>query len=248
MIELTNSHGSRRPSKFAAWGPWVFLSVGAAWSIWSWSTEGVVHDLLRTDLDAAAQIERLGAQLERFGLWAPAVYVALVTVETVVAPVPGLLLYAPAGMIFGPLAGGALSLAGNILGAGVACRLGGGAAGSVRERLLSTTRSRRMQCELERRGARWVFWLRLNPLTSSDLVSYAAGIAGLPARQVMAATAVGMLPLCFLQAYFSYEIFRAVPALLYPFAVLCLVYAGAAVYFARRHFTSTAAEPSSTSL
>src|SRR5687768_13847676 len=50
-----------RFSLVTAWGPWLVLVAGAAWAIWSWQNGGVVFELLRTDLDAAAQIERLRA-------------------------------------------------------------------------------------------------------------------------------------------------------------------------------------------
>ena len=47
---------------------------------------------------------------------------------------------------------------------------------------------------------RVVLLLRANPLTSSDLVSYAAGVAGVPPWKVAAGTLIGLAPLCYLQA------------------------------------------------
>jgi uncharacterized membrane protein YdjX (TVP38/TMEM64 family) len=226
----------------AAWGPWLPVLFGAAWSLWSWQSGGVVYDLLRTDLDAAAQVERLRAALAQLGGWAPAAYVALVTIECVVAPIPGLLLYAPGGMIFGPWLGGALSLTGNVCGAGLAAAIARRAAARWRERFLNQPAHLRLRGELERRGAWWVFWLRVNPLTSSDLVSYAAGLAGLPPGKVMLATAVGMAPLCFVQSAVSHEMFRALPALIYPFAGLCVIYVVVAVYLVRRAMMRNAEE------
>jgi uncharacterized membrane protein YdjX (TVP38/TMEM64 family) len=51
----------------------------------------------------------------------------------------------------------------------------------------------------------------VNPFTSSDLVSYAAGLAGMPARRVALGTFFGLLPLCFLQAYMAETIFELLP-------------------------------------
>ena len=139
-------------------------------------------------------------------------------------------------MIFGPIWGGTLSLVGNTLGAGLAC---------VIARRLSPSRLRHwsaldsrspLQEAFRTRGARWIFWLRLNPLTSSDLVSYAAGLAGIPARQVMVATACGMAPLCFVQSYVSDDLFRRFPDLLYPLLALCGVYLTIAIFLLRREF------------
>jgi uncharacterized membrane protein YdjX (TVP38/TMEM64 family) len=83
---------------------------------------------------------------------------------------------------------------------------------------------------LETRGFWIVLLLRLNPLTSSDMVSYAAGVTGIPLWKVMTATGIGMAPLCFLQAYFAQELFDVFPVLIYP---LLLVMAGYVVYVVR---------------
>ena len=74
--------------------PGLLLVAIAALSLWSWYSQGLVFDLVRQDWDAAAKIARLRTFFDDCGLWAPVVYVAFVTVEVVVAPIPGLMLYA----------------------------------------------------------------------------------------------------------------------------------------------------------
>ena len=59
-------------------------------------------------------------------------------VEVVVAPIPGTMLYAPGGVIFGGFLGGLLSLAGNVIGAGIACRLMRAFLGDRAEKLSGT--------------------------------------------------------------------------------------------------------------
>ena len=66
--------------------------------------------------------------------------------------------------------------------------------------------------------------LRLNPLTSSDLVSYAAGFTNMRAWKVMLGTLIGMAPLCYLQAWFAAKLVSSFPWLIYPGIVLCAVY------------------------
>ena len=70
------------------------------------------------------------------------------------------------------------------------------------------------------RGAWVVFLLRLNPLTSSDLVSYVAGAMGVPVRRVVLGTLAGMAPACFLQAYLAASLFEILPG--GPLIVLAL--------------------------
>jgi uncharacterized membrane protein YdjX (TVP38/TMEM64 family) len=206
------------------WLPGLLLVAIAALSFWSWYSQGLVFDLLRQDWDAAAKIARLRTFFDDCGLWAPVVYVAFVTVEVVVAPLPGLMLYAPGGLVFGPLLGGALALVGNVSGAGIACALARSLnAGWIRS-FLCSERIERIQSALERRGSWLIFLLRLNPLTSSDLVSYAAGLTRIPVWKVMVATGCGMAPLCFAQSSLSDGLFQAFPTLVYPLLAACGLY------------------------
>jgi uncharacterized membrane protein YdjX (TVP38/TMEM64 family) len=68
-----------------------------------------------------------------------------------------------------------------------------------------------MAARVRERGVLVVLLLRINPLTSSDLVSYAAGLAGVRVWRVALGTTFGMAPLCYAQAYASEWIFRVLP-------------------------------------
>jgi len=203
---------------------WLLLLGMTGVSAWSLYTSGIVYDLVRTDWDAPTKIHRLREFFADCGALAPIVYVALVTVEVVVAPIPGLMLYAPGGVIFGPLLGGALSLAGNVIGAGIACLV----ARSLRPRWIdqwfSADKAHAIQAQLAQRGGWYIFFLRLNPLTSSDIVSYAAGFTRIPTATVMLATGCGMAPLCFAQAWLATNLLNAFPHLLYALAVGLVLY------------------------
>lgn len=187
-------------------------------------TAGIAYQLLRPDTAASERIAALQQYFDELGMWAPLVYVLFVVVEVVIAPLPGLLLYAPGGMIFGPAVGGTLSLLGNTLGAGLACLM----TRSWGDRWLGKWIAREslepLQTLLERRGGWIILLLRVNPLTSSDMVSYAAGFSRISVVTVMLATALGMAPLCYAQAYLSDGLFRVFPGLVYPLLGLCIVY------------------------
>jgi uncharacterized membrane protein YdjX (TVP38/TMEM64 family) len=144
-------------------------------------------------------------------MFAPVAYVAAVTVEVLVAPIPGTLLYAPAGAIFGGLAGGTLSLIGNVAGAAIAAWLGRALGASWVARRLAGRDAQALRDRLARQGVWVVFLLRVNPLTSSDIVSYAAGAFGVPVRRVALGTLAGMAPLCYLQAYLAATLFELLP-------------------------------------
>jgi uncharacterized membrane protein YdjX (TVP38/TMEM64 family) len=179
------------------------------WSLVSYLRGGFVYLLVAGSTEHPAWIQSFRDLVAAWGNLAPVIYTFVVVVEVVVAPIPGPLLYAPAGALFGGFLGGTLSLVGNVIGAGIACALGS----IIGERLLpARDRSQlgRYQELLRQKGIWIVLLLRVNPFTSSDLVSYAAGIAGMPPWKVALGT-LGIAPLCYLQAYFAERLFDVVP-------------------------------------
>lgn len=208
-------------SKFILW--LTFLACLATFG-WSWLSGGIVHELLGSHLDAAERVDRLKDYFANLGSAAPFVYVLFVVVEVVVAPIPGLMLYAPGGIIFGPVLGGSLSLFGNMIGAGIACTMTRTLGNSWLTRFFDPDKLDRSQSALASRGAVLIFLLRINPLTSSDIVSYAAGFSRIPIWQVVVATGLGMAPLCYVQAWLAESLMTAYPNLIYPMLAACLIY------------------------
>ena len=198
----------------------------SGWVMLSYLNGGVMALVLDTSMTSADKLEALRTFFDRQGALAPGIYVGLVLVEAVIAPIPGAILYLPGGVIFGGFWGGTLSLVGNVLAAGLCCWLMRTVVGrtwlggSIEDGRMATLRD-----FILRHGVLSVALLRVNPLTSSDIVSYAAGLTPLSVRTVMTGTLVGMAPLCYLQAYLSVEIFATFPWLLWPFLVACGLYA-----------------------
>ena len=193
-------------------GVLILLAAAAAWAAWSFLTGGLLRVLVEAALAGQAGIEPIREYVLSWGALAPAIYVAAVTVEVLVAPIPGTLLYAPGGAIFGGFVGGSLSLAGNVLGASIAAWIGRALGEAWVSRRVE---QRHLEPYRERLTARavWViFLLRVNPFTSSDLVSYAAGAFGVSVSRVALGTLMGMAPLCYLQAYLAATLFEILPA------------------------------------
>jgi len=210
---------------------------------WSFLTGGVVHTVLSRDLSPAEKIDQLKQFFAGLGPAAPLAYVAMVTGEVVLAPLPGAMLYAPGGIIFGGFWGGLLSLLGNVLGAGLACQIMRTFGRAYFERFLDRGSLRKYEARLVRSGVWIVFFLRVNPLTSSDFVSYAAGATSMPLWKLMLGTCLGMAPLCFAQSYLADEILTAFPKLLYPLLAACVVYTILVLVVAARMMRQAASEP-----
>lgn len=194
----------------------LLLVVVMSGVAWSYRTGGIMKVLLDPQIESPTRLTQIQDYFHGWGPVAPAVYLLVVIVEVLLAPIPGTLLYLPGGLIFGWLVGGSMSLAGNVLGAGVACRIMRTFGRQRIERYLERPTLQKYLALIEARGFWVVLLLRINPFTSSDLVSYAAGLTRIPIWKVMTGTFAGMAPLCFVQAYFSQEIFTAFPRLIYP--------------------------------
>jgi uncharacterized membrane protein YdjX (TVP38/TMEM64 family) len=187
------------------------VAVLVAAALFSYWTSGFIYLLVNGASGDTTWLDRVRATVAGWGRMAPVLFTLAVVVEVVVAPIPGALLYAPGGAIFGAFWGGTFALIGNVIGAALCCVLGR----LIGERVLGaqakSSQFGRYRERLADRGLWVVLLLRANPLTSSDLVSYAAGIAGVPPWKVAAGTLVGLAPLCYLQAYFAEQIFTLIP-------------------------------------
>ena len=209
----------------------LLFVAGCAWSLLD---GGILSILLSPDYSAAERIALVERYFLAWGPWAPLVYVLVVTIEVIIAPIPGLMLYAPGGVIFGGFYGGLYSLMGNILGAGIAAALMQVFQGRRLERFLERDKIQGIVRQLRNSGVWVILALRINPLTTTDLVSYAAGLAGIPIWKVMLGTGIGMAPLCWAQSYLAEELFESMPWLIYPLLVIALVYLIVAIAVIRR--------------
>ena len=136
--------------------------------------------------------------MEGAGVLAPAVYLVLLVVQAVVAPLPAPAVAMAGGYTFGTLEGFLLTWSGALLGGvfsfGISRLLG-------RSFVASNARIERLDRYVAAHGAILVFVLRLIPLVSFDAISYAAGLSGMSFGKFLLATALGMAPGTFVFVY-----------------------------------------------
>jgi uncharacterized membrane protein YdjX (TVP38/TMEM64 family) len=137
----------------------------------------------------------LRAALEPFGPWAPPVYV-VVAALLALAFVPGPLLSAASGMLFGTVAGFACSVASSVLTAVLALLIARRAGASAVQEL-SGERARALTELARRRGLLAVVLQRLIPGVPDTPLSYAFGVLGLRVGQMALGTLIGSAPRAF---------------------------------------------------
>ena len=141
------------------------------------------------DLDAAL----IEDAVLKFG---PVAIVALVALGIVVSPIPSGVIAMVAGALYGTYAGGALTIAGAVLGAGCAFLL---SRYLGRSRLLTSQSALAKGLTRERSQnalTAIVFVTRLIPFVSFDAVSYVAGLTPLRFWRFLVATTLGTAPVC----------------------------------------------------
>jgi uncharacterized membrane protein YdjX (TVP38/TMEM64 family) len=131
-------------------------------------------------------------------LSAVAFFGVFVLVVSACIPGPGLMA-SVGGYLFGPLIGGALSLAACVAGSAVvflACR---GAFADTIERH-SGPRIRELERAITRNAFSYLTTLKLIPMAPMFVSNVAAGLAGVRLSSLLAATAIGSAPICFVLA------------------------------------------------
>ena len=130
--------------------------------------------------------------MRALGAWGPAAHVLLFALGTVLF-VPGVLFALAGGMLFGPVWGTILNLAGATLGATAAFLAARYLAGDwVRHK--AGGRLDRLIAGVEAEGWRFVAFVRLVPLVPFNLLNYALGLTRIPLIPYVLASLVCMAP------------------------------------------------------
>ena len=138
-------------------------------------------------------LERVRRAISATGPLAPVAYV-VVSAALGALFVPGALLAAGSGLLFGPLLGIFVTL-GAAMGTAIVASLVGRRAGRDSARaLLGTKRANRIDALIERRGLWAVVGQRFVPGISDALASYAFGAFGVPLWQMAVGSFIGSAP------------------------------------------------------
>jgi uncharacterized membrane protein YdjX (TVP38/TMEM64 family) len=154
---------------------------------------------LHRELLQPATVER---ELQRFGGWAPILFLLLYTLATVLF-VPGSVLTLAGGALFGPIWGTLWNLIGATLGAMLAFVIARYVASDwVAAR--SGERLGRLMRGVEEEGWRFVAFVRLVPLFPFNLMNYAFGLTRIRLRDYVIASFVCMAPGALAYTYLGY--------------------------------------------
>lgn len=191
------------------------LLILVLWSLYSYVTQGVVHDLLegnysRVQTDISSEPKYLTYLI----------FIGVVILEVVIGFIPGLLVYPIAGALFGVWVGIILVFLGNLLGGMISYDIGY----NLREIFSKKTKERKFEKYLKDKGPIGLMLLRTNPITSHDILMHIAGALRLPYWSTVFANVIGLLPYIVITTYFGASVPKEFIQIGYVFIALAIYY------------------------
>ena len=190
---------------------------------------GITNSILSSDINKLSEI------IQWFGILGPIFFILLVTIEVMVAPIPGFIFFVTGGVLFGWFWGAVLTLIGNLIGASLAFLLAKYLGRDYIKRKINSKKLTQFDKYTDRFGGYGIFLLRVNPFTSSDVFSYMAGFFKIPYKDFILGTFFGLLPLSFIQTYFGKTLIDSSPVFYWLFLIMSLLYFVGAFYVIYKH-------------
>jgi uncharacterized membrane protein YdjX (TVP38/TMEM64 family) len=178
-------------------------------------------------------IEDVRGWVKATGPLAPLTYIVLSAVLGAIF-VPGPILAASSGLLFGPLLGVFVTLGATVGTAVVASLLGRRAGRDSARALLGAARADRLDELIQRRGLWAVVGQRFIPGLSDALASYAFGAFGVPLWQMAVGAFIGSVPRAFVYTALGASLGNKSPALAYTAIGVWCVTAVAGAFAARQ--------------
>ena len=154
----------------------------------------------RWDLASFFKSDNIKQWLNAAGSLAPLLYIGVVMAAVVISPIPSLPLDIAAGAFFGPFLGTVYSVIGASAGAITSFLIARLLGRELVERFLGGQINFCTQCS-DKLLTKVVFFSRLLPVISFDVISYGAGLTKMSLKKFSMATVVGMIPLTFAYNY-----------------------------------------------
>lgn len=156
-----------------------------------------------------ADIEQLKEYLLGFGAWAPIVSGSLMVLQSLVVPLPAMVITLANGLLFGTIGGALLSWSSAMVGAILCYYIARLFGRPVVERLVGKKSLDMTDRFFRRYGKHAVLIARLIPVISFDVVSYAAGLTSMGLWDFTLATGIGQMPATLVYSFLGQNMTQA---------------------------------------
>jgi uncharacterized membrane protein YdjX (TVP38/TMEM64 family) len=168
--------------------------------IFSYISDGIIYKIINLDSQTVADF------LTPFNGWAFVIYFLVMVCEVIFAPIHPFPFYVAGAIVFGPFIAGVIACLGGAVGGAIAFFIAKKWGRKYVEKLVSKSKVEKFDGFSRKYGGLSVFFLRVNPLTSTDAWSYVAGISKISFWSFMFWTFLGLIPSTFIQTYIGIPI------------------------------------------
>ena len=117
--------------------------------------------------------------VDQWGYFGPVVFVLVLALSVLFAPIPNVPIFIAAGLAWGPVVGTAYSMAGMMLGSVMAFYVARAFGRRHLPKLIGSKTAARLDTLADTMGGRMVFWSRMLPAVNFDWVSFVAGMTSI---------------------------------------------------------------------
>ena len=183
--------------KFFDWTILLIIFAVLIFFLYSYLTKGFFYFLINFNQ------QELISFLSSFKEISFLIYVLLIIVGIIFAPIHPFIFYVAGGIVFGPYISWGLIMVGVAIGSSIAFKLAKRYGRRFVEKNVSKKHINRFDKVSDKYGSISIFLLRVNPLTSSDIWSYIAGLTRIKFWKFLMWTLLGLAPAIFIQTYFG---------------------------------------------
>jgi uncharacterized membrane protein YdjX (TVP38/TMEM64 family) len=158
----------------------------------------VIIVLIRRQLTVLTDRRALRSFVEQYGEWTPVVFIAIQATQVVVAPIPGQVVGAAAGYLFGTWKGTLYSMIGVTIGSTIAFWLSRRYGRAYVERMIHDDRLEEFDAIDDNYVRLTLFFFFLVPGLPDDALCFAGGLTKVPLWQLVVIAVVGRTPAFFL--------------------------------------------------
>jgi uncharacterized membrane protein YdjX (TVP38/TMEM64 family) len=145
------------------------------------------------DLPTSIDPEPFKDWVDEQGIWGPPVFIVVMALSVLFAPIPNVPIFIAAGLAWGIVLGSIYSMAGMMLGSIIAFWISRAVGRRHLPKLIGRKMAARLDGLVETFGGRIVFWARMLPVVNFDWISFVAGMTAIRFIPFVIYSFLGML-------------------------------------------------------
>jgi len=155
---------------------------------------GVIILFWKPLVQLLSNAENIGEFIRGFGILAPIIFIVIVILQVLFAPIPGQIAGLAGGYVFGAILGTVYSMIGLILGSFIVFFLSRKFGRPFVEKMVNKKIFNKYDKIISKKGLHILFLIWLLPVLPDDVICYIAGLTNIKIRTLTIVSAIGRFP------------------------------------------------------